>query len=97
MKTQEAFEAPKTMHSLDNPIWNSLSALHAHFAEGDEFAKRYPDAKVARSEREVLEDASINGAQGILLNITGSTLLTLHEVHEASSIVQQACRISPRS
>ncbi len=38
----------------------------------------------------LLEDASINGAQGILLNITGSSKLTLHEVHEASSIVRQA-------
>jgi cell division protein FtsZ len=38
----------------------------------------------------LLEDASINGAQGILLNITGSSKLTLHEVHEASTIVQQA-------
>jgi cell division protein FtsZ len=38
----------------------------------------------------LLEDASINGAQGILLNITGSSNLTLHEVHEASSIVQQS-------
>ena len=37
----------------------------------------------------LLEDASIDGAQGILLNITGSSKLTLHEVHEASSIVQQ--------
>jgi cell division protein FtsZ len=37
----------------------------------------------------LLEDASINGAQGILLNITGSNKLTLHEVHEASSIVQK--------
>jgi ribosomal protein S18 acetylase RimI-like enzyme len=42
MKTQEAFETPKTMHNLDNPIWHSLSTLHAHFAEGDELAKRYP-------------------------------------------------------
>ena len=42
MKTQEAFETPKTMHILDNPIWNSLFTLHAHFAEGDELAKRYP-------------------------------------------------------
>ncbi len=42
MKTQQAFETPKTMHRLDNPIWNSLSTLHAHFAEGDELAKRYP-------------------------------------------------------
>lgn len=38
----------------------------------------------------LLEDASIDGAQGILLNITGSSKLTLHEVHEASTIVQQA-------
>ncbi len=37
----------------------------------------------------LLEDATINGAQGILLNITGSSKLTLHEVHEASSIVQK--------
>jgi ribosomal protein S18 acetylase RimI-like enzyme len=42
MKTQEAFETPTTMHSLDNPIWNSLSTLHSHFAQGDELAKRYP-------------------------------------------------------
>jgi cell division protein FtsZ len=38
----------------------------------------------------LLEDASINGAQGILLNITGSAKLTLFEVHEASTIVQKA-------
>jgi cell division protein FtsZ len=38
----------------------------------------------------LLEDASINGAQGILLNITGSHKLTLYEVHEASTIVQKA-------
>jgi cell division protein FtsZ len=38
----------------------------------------------------LLEDASINGAHGILLNITGSSKLTLYEVHEASSLVQKA-------
>src|SRR3990170_1835215 len=38
----------------------------------------------------LLEDASIQGAQGILLNITGSSKLTLFEVHEASTIVQKA-------
>jgi len=32
----------------------------------------------------------IDGAQGILLNITGSSKLTLFEVHEASSLVQKA-------
>ncbi|MFY9801646.1 MAG: GNAT family N-acetyltransferase [Candidatus Acidiferrales bacterium] len=34
----------RQMHALDNPIWNALSTLHAHFAEGDSLAKRYPPA-----------------------------------------------------
>ncbi len=38
----------------------------------------------------LLEDACIQGAKGILINITGSDNLMLHEVHEASSIIQQA-------
>jgi cell division protein FtsZ len=38
----------------------------------------------------LLEGASINGARGILMNITGSSSLALHEVHEASTIIQQA-------
>lgn len=32
----------KQMHALDNPIWNALTTLHAHFAEGGTLAKRYP-------------------------------------------------------
>jgi len=38
----------------------------------------------------LLEDNCINGAQGILINVTGSSTLSLHEVHEASSIIQKA-------
>ena len=38
----------------------------------------------------LLEDTSIEGARGILINITGSTKLGLHEVHEASTIIQKA-------
>jgi cell division protein FtsZ len=38
----------------------------------------------------LLEDNSIQGAQGILINVTGSSSLALHEVHEASSIIQKA-------
>lgn len=30
------------MHALDNPIWNALSTLHAHCAEGGSLARRYP-------------------------------------------------------
>ena len=37
----------------------------------------------------LLEDSSIQGARGVLLNITGGTNLSLHEVTEASTIVQE--------
>jgi cell division protein FtsZ len=38
----------------------------------------------------LLEDVSITGATGILINITGGPDLTLHEVNEASSLIQNA-------
>lgn len=38
----------------------------------------------------LLEDVSIQGATGILINITGGPDLTLHEVNEASSLIQAA-------
>ena len=38
----------------------------------------------------LLEDNSIQGAQGILINISGSSSLTLQEVHEASCVIQKA-------
>jgi len=37
----------------------------------------------------LLEDATIDGARGILINITGGLDMTLHEVAEASSLVQR--------
>ncbi len=38
----------------------------------------------------LLEDGSIEGARGVLLNISGGPSLSLHEVTEASSIIQSA-------
>ncbi|MBI5406067.1 MAG: cell division protein FtsZ [Nitrospirae bacterium] len=37
----------------------------------------------------LLEDNSIDGAKGILINISGGTDLSLHEISEASSIIQK--------
>jgi cell division GTPase FtsZ len=37
----------------------------------------------------LLEEASIEGAKGILLNITGDSSLTLHEVNEAATAIHQ--------
>jgi cell division protein FtsZ len=38
----------------------------------------------------LLEEASIEGAKGVLINITGGPDMTLFEVHEAASIIQEA-------
>jgi cell division protein FtsZ len=38
----------------------------------------------------LLEDARISGSRGILINITGSSHLGLHEVNEACSIIREA-------
>jgi len=38
----------------------------------------------------LLEEASIDGAKGVLINITGGTDMTLFEVHEAASVIQEA-------
>ena len=38
----------------------------------------------------LLEDTTIQGAQGVLINVTGSQSLTLHEVSEASRVIQES-------
>ena len=38
----------------------------------------------------LLEEASIEGAKGVLINVTGGPDMTLFEVHEAASIIQEA-------
>ena len=37
----------------------------------------------------LLEDISISGAQGLLINISGGENLTLHEVNDASTLIQE--------
>jgi cell division protein FtsZ len=37
----------------------------------------------------LLEDVSISGARGVLINITGSSDLTIHDVNEASSLIHE--------
>jgi cell division protein FtsZ len=53
-------------------------------------SNRAVDAANRAINSPLLEDNSIQGAQGILINICGSSSLTLHEVHEASSVIQKA-------
>jgi cell division protein FtsZ len=40
----------------------------------------------------LLEDSRIAGSRGVLINITGSSKLGLHEVHEACTIIREAAQ-----
>ncbi len=51
---------------------------------------RAVDAAVAAMASPLLEAGAIDGAKGILINITGSSSLKLSEVNEASTIIQNA-------
>ncbi len=51
---------------------------------------RAVDAAVAAMASPLLEAGAIDGARGILINITGSSSLKLNEVNEASTIIQNA-------
>jgi cell division protein FtsZ len=37
----------------------------------------------------LLEDISIHGARGVLINVTGNTDMKLHEINEASTLIQE--------
>jgi cell division protein FtsZ len=52
--------------------------------------KRALEAAEMAISSPLLEDVSIDGAKGILINITGGPDLTLHEVNEASSLIHKA-------
>jgi cell division protein FtsZ len=51
---------------------------------------RAREAAMAAMASPLLEAGAINGARGILINITGSSGLKLSEVNEASSIIEEA-------
>jgi cell division protein FtsZ len=52
--------------------------------------KRAEDAARQAISSPLLEDVSIHGATGILINITGGPDLGIHEVNEACSLVEEA-------
>jgi cell division protein FtsZ len=48
------------------------------------------DAANAAISSPLLEDASVKGARGVIINVTGGSDLSLIEVSEASAIIQEA-------
>jgi len=64
-----------------------LALMGIGFGQGDH---RAVEAATSAISSPLLEDISINGATGIIINITGGSNLTLHEVNEATSIIQDS-------
>src|ERR1700748_1035150 len=56
---------------------------------------RAMEAAMAAMASPLLESGAIDGARGILINITGSSSLKLSEVNEASTIIQNAAHEDP--
>jgi len=58
-------------------------------------AKRTIEAAQKAIASPLLEAGAIDGARGILINITGSSSLKLAEVQQACSIIQSAATMTP--
>ena len=67
-----------------------MALMGTGVAEGD---SRAETAARKAINSPLLEDTSIEGARGVLINITGSRDMTLQEVSEASRIIQEAAHV----
>ncbi|MFQ5596550.1 MAG: cell division protein FtsZ [Nitrospiria bacterium] len=63
------------------------SVMGMGLAKGENRAMIAAEAAISSP---LLEESSIEGARGVLLNVTGGKDLSLHEVSEASSVIQKA-------
>jgi cell division protein FtsZ len=67
-----------------------MALMGTGVAEGDSRAETAARKAISSP---LLEDTSIEGARGVLINITGSQNMTLHEVSQASLIIQEAAHV----
>lgn len=64
-----------------------LAIMGTGLAEGEDRAMTAANLAISSP---LLEDASVKGARGVIINVTGGSDLSLIEVSEASSIIQEA-------
>ena len=64
-----------------------LAIMGTGYAEGEGRAMAAANAAISSP---LLEDASVKGARGVIINVTGGSDLSLIEVSEASAIIQEA-------
>ena len=84
-----------TVHGLINLDFNDvrtimsemgMALMGAATASGED---RAVEAAQKAISSPLLEDVSIQGARGVLINITGGPDLTIHEVNEAATLIQE--------
>src|SRR5207247_7469091 len=63
-----------------------MAMMGAAVAQGE---NRAVEAAQKAISSPLLEDVSIQGARGVLINITGGPDLSLHEVNEAATLIQE--------
>jgi cell division protein FtsZ len=63
-----------------------MAMMGAAIAQGE---NRAVEAAQKAISSPLLEEVSINGARGVLINITGGPDLSLHEVNEAATLIQE--------
>ncbi|HEX6463677.1 MAG TPA: cell division protein FtsZ [Vicinamibacterales bacterium] len=64
-----------------------LAIMGTGLADGDDRSMKAANAAISSP---LLEDASVKGARGVIINVTGGADLSLIEVSEASAIIQEA-------
>ena len=64
-----------------------MALMGTAVAEGEDRASQAARSAISSP---LLEDATIQGARGVLINVTGAQDMTLHEVCEASRIIQES-------
>jgi cell division protein FtsZ len=64
-----------------------LALMGIGYGEGEH---RAVEAATSAISSPLLEDISIDGATGIIINITGSSSMSIHEVNEATTLIMEA-------
>lgn len=64
-----------------------LALMGIGYGEGE---RRALEAAMSAISSPLLEDVSIHGATGIIINITGGSSLKIHEVNEATTLIMEA-------
>jgi len=85
-----------TVHGLINLDFNDVRTIMNEMGQAlmgtgiGRGESRAREAAQAAISSPLLEDLSIEGARGVLINITGGADMTLYEVNEASTLIQEA-------